>query len=271
MGALADYDAYLAALRENRAADFQLSGSTGRAARLSALWRTFVPAPATPTTSVALDGNSDVAIGPLPAVSAGNLTLLGARINPGGISGVCLIVADILNQSGGLSGALATEQTTNLPTAALTRYTSGDGVMAGLILNAAIGTTATTFTANYTNQAGTTGRISTATGIGSSSLGNAIGSFFPIPLAAGDTGVRSVESVTLAATTGTAGNMGIVLYKPLAMIALNDFGGAHVIDAVSSGGFVGALAQAEPGACLSLLAVQNALQVISGTILLAEV
>lgn len=271
MGALADYDAYLAALRENRAADFQLSATTGRAARLSALWRTFVPAPIAPTTSVALDSNSDIAIGPLPAVDAGKLTLLGGRINPGGIGGVCLIVADILNHSGGLSGVVATEQTTNLPTAALTRYTSGEGVMAGLIVNTAIGTTATTFTVSYTNQDGTPGRISTATGIGATSIGNAIGSFFPIPLAAGDTGVRSVESVTLAATTGTAGNMGIVLFKPLAMIALNDFSGAHVIDAVSSGGFVGALAQAEPGACLSLLAVSNALQVISGSILLAEV
>jgi hypothetical protein len=85
--ALADYDAYLAALRENRGADFQLSAATGRAARLSALWRTFVPAPVVPTTSVALDGSSNIAIGPLPPVDAGKLTLLGARINPGGIGG----------------------------------------------------------------------------------------------------------------------------------------------------------------------------------------
>jgi hypothetical protein len=268
--ALADYDAYLAALRANRGADFQLSAATGRAARLSALWRTFVPAPVVPTTSVALDGSSDIAIGPLPPVDAGKLTLLGARINPGGIGGVSLIVADILNHSGGLVADVATEQTTNLPTAALTRYTSGVGVMAGLLVTTAIGTTATTFTFSYTNQAGTAGRISQPVVIGSTAVGNAIGTFAPICLADGDTGVRSVESVTLAATTGAPGVMGVVLFKPLAMIALNDFSGAHVVDAVSSGGFVGAFAQCEPDACVSLLAFQNVAQGLTGSILLAE-
>lgn len=270
MGALADYDAYLDALRQNRGADFQMNANSGRAARLSALWRTFLPAPGTPTTSVALDDTSDVAIGPLPTVNTGRLTMLGARVNPGGDSGVCLIVADILNQSGGLNGTLTTEQTTNLPTAALTRYTSGEGVMAGLLITTALGSTATTFTVRYTNQAGTSGQISTATAIGGTGFREA-GVILPVPLAAGDTGVRSVEGVTLAGSTTTAGNFGVVLFKPLAMIALNNFEGAHVVDAVSSGGFIGSLAQAEPGACISLLGVMRAAQVVSGSILLAEV
>lgn len=269
MGAFADYDAYLDALRLNRGANFQMSAVAARR-WLVPLWRTFVPAPSTPTTSVALDDTSDVAIGPLPTVNTGRLTLLGARASPGGNSGVCLIVADVLNQSGGLNATLTTAQTTNLPTAALTRHTSGEGVMAGLIPYALLGTTATTFTVSYTNQAGTSGQISTATAIGNSGFREA-GVMLPIPLAAGDTGVRSVESVTLAASTGTAGNFGVVLFKPLAMIALNNFEGAHVVDAVSSGGFVGALAQAEPGACISLLGVMSAAQTISGSIILAEV
>lgn len=270
MGALADFDAYITASTANRSADFQLSGATGRAARLSALWRVFLPAPATPTTSVALDAASDLAIGPLPTVDTGRLTLLGARVNPGGAAGVCVIVADILNHSGGLSGTSTSAQTTNLPTAALTRHTSGEGVMAGLVVYTAIGSTATTVTASYTNTTPTSGRTTTATTIGST-VANSIGALIPLPLQAGDTGVTSVESVTLAATTGTAGNFGVVLFKPLAMIALNDQQGARVVDAVSSGGFVGALAQAEPGACLSLLAVQTATQQVAGAILLAEV
>jgi hypothetical protein len=123
---------------------------------------------------------------------------------------------------------------------------------------------------SYTNQAGTAGQISQPVAIGSTAVGNAVGTFAPICLADGDTGVRSVESVTLAATTGTPGNMGVILFKPLAMIALNDFSGAHVVDAVSSGGFVGALAQCEPDACVSLLAFQNVAQFMTGSILLAE-
>lgn len=270
MGALADYDAYLDALRQNRGADFQMSAAAARSLRLSALWRAFLPAPGTPTTSVALDDTSDVAIGPLPTVNTGRLTLLGARANPGGAGGVCLILADILNQSGGLNGSLTTEQTTNLPSAALTRCTSGEGVMAGLLITATVGGTATTFTVRYTNQAGTPGQISTAAAIGGTGFREA-GAILPVPLAAGDTGVRSVEGVTLAASTTTAGAFGVVLFKPLAMIALNDFQGAHVVDAVSSGGFIGSLAQAEPGACISLLGVMNAAQVVSGSILLSEV
>lgn len=270
MGAFADYDAYLAALRRNRAADFQMNAVAARALRLSALWRSFVPAPGTPTASVALDDTSDVAIGSLPTVNTGRLTLLGARVNPGGNSGVCLIVADILNHSGGLDATLATEQTTGLPTAALTRYTSGEGVMAGLICNAQNGSIASTATIKYTNQAGTSGRISTATTFGSTGFREA-GTVIPIPLDAGDTGVRSVESVTFASTTSSNANVGVVLFKPLAMMACNNFEGAHVLDAVSTGGFVGALAQSEPGACISLLAIMSSTQIVTGALLYAEV
>lgn len=270
MGALADYDAYLDALRRNRGADFQMSSGSGRAARLSALWRTFLPAPGTPTTSVALNDTSDVAIGPLPTVNTGRLTMLAARANPGGNSGVCLIVADILNQSGGLDATLTTEQTTNLPTAALTRHTDGEGVMAGLICYVQNGSTASAATARYTSSDGVSNRISTPTAFGGSGFREA-GAIIPFPLAPGDRGVRSVDGVTFTGSTGSNASVGVVLFKPLAMIALNNFEGAHVVDAVSSGGFVGALAQAEPGACISLLGVMSALQTVSGSILLAEV
>lgn len=275
MGAITDYDEYLQLLRENRGANFQQSAAAGRVTRLNALYRTFVPAPVVPTTSVALNDTSDIAIGPLPDVSgsAQRLTLLGARANPAGISGQCLIVADILNHSGGISGSISTQQTTNLPTAPLTRYTDGEGVMAGLVIYTALGTTGTTFTVSYTNQNGVSGSISTATGIGGAATTglNTVGGLLLIPLASGDSGVRSVESVTFAGTTGTVGNAGIILFKPLAMIALNQFEGAHVVDGVSTGGFVGALAQAEPNACISLLGISNVGQANTGTILLGAV
>jgi hypothetical protein len=269
--ALADFDAYVAAMRANRAADFQSSSGLGRAGRLNAVYRSFVPAPVVPTTSVALDKTSAVAMGPIPNVGSGRLSILGGRINPGGAAGVALILVDLLNHSGGISGTVTTEQTTNLPTAALTRYTSGEGVMAGLLVLSTTGSTATTFTVSYTNQAGTSGRTSTATQIGGSNF-NVAGTLVAIPLEGGDTGIRSVESVTLASSTvSTPGNLGVVMWKPLAMMALNDYQGAHVIDAVSSGGFVGALAEVHRDACLSVLGVPAATQALGGAILLAEV
>lgn len=268
---LADYDEYVAKLTENRAADFQMSSTFKTIARLCFASRVFLPAPAIPTTSVALDKTSNHSIGPMPAVGSGRLTIMGARLNPSGIGGQAVILVDMLNVSGGLKATLTTAQSTNLPTAALTRFTSGEGVMAGLCIWSSTGGTATTVTVSYTNQAGTAGQISTATQIGGSNVANTLCRLIPIPLAAGDTGIRSVESVTLAGTTGTAGDFGVCLFKPLAIMAMNDFQGAHVIDAVSSGGFVGALAEVHSDACLSVFGIGNVSQAIGGAILLAEV
>lgn len=269
--ALADYDEYLAALKANRAADFQTLGNVGgRPQRLGAAWKNFLPAPVNPTTSTAKTRDSDISIGPIPSVGAGRLSILGARLNTGGAAGVACVLVDILNESGGLVGNLTSAQTTGLPTAALTRYTSGEGVMAAVIVHSAIGPSATTFTISYTNQAGTSGRTSTATQIGATNF-NGVGTLLMIPLAAGDTGVRSVQSVTIAATTGTAGNFGIVLFKPLAMMALNDVMSAMPLDSVSSGGIIGALAEVQPEACLSVVVNQVTQQITNGAVIIAEV
>lgn len=267
--ALTDFDEYIALLNGNHAADFQAS-SAGRNALLTGTFRNLLPAPAIRTTSEALDKTTDLSIGPIPNVGSGRLSIMGARVNPAGNSGVALILVDLLNISGGLVGNVTTEQTTNLPTAALTRHTGGDGVMAGLIIYQLIGSTITTFTVSYTNQAGTAGRTSTATRIGGA-LYNNNAQLLPIPLQGADTGIRSVESVTLAASVGTTGNFGVVMWKPLAMMALNDQQGAHVVDAVSTGGFIGALAEVHPDACLSLLSVAGFIQALTGAVLLAEV
>jgi len=267
---LADYNEYVAKLKENRAADFQMSASFLQITRLNFASRNFFPAPATPTTSVSLDKTSDHSIGPMPSVGSGRLTIMGARLNPSSIGGQAVILVDMLNVSGGLSGIVTTAQTTNLPTAALTRFTSGEGVMAGFCIWGNVGSTATTVTVSYTNQAGTSGKISTATQFGGNNVAVS-GRMILIPLATGDTGVRSVESVTLAATTGTAGNFGVCLFKPLAIMAMNDWQGAHAIDAVSSGGFVGALAEVHPDACFSVFGIGNVAQAVGGSIILAEV
>ena len=267
--ALTDFDQYIALLKDNRAADFQAT-APGRTALLVGTFRNLLPSPVTRTTSEALDKTSDLSIGPIPNVGSGRLSIMGARVNPGGNSGVALILVDLLNISGGLTPTVGTEQTTNLPTAALTRHTTGEGVMAGLIAYSAIGATITTFTVSYTNQAGTAGRISTATRIGGSNYSGP-SHLLPIPLQGADTGIRSIESVTLSAAVGGSGNFGVVMWKPLAMMALNDQQGAHVVDAVSTGGFIGALAEVHPDACLSLVSVAGVPQALTGAVLLAEV
>lgn len=177
---------------------------------------------ATPTTSAAVDNTTSGVIAqnngastPLRITSLQNSFIVSSDF--GSAQGM-FILCDRLNHSGGLDGTVTSAQTTNLPTAALTRYTDGVGVMACVEIYSALGTNAaTTATISYTNQAGTSGQTSPAFSFGgSNNRGDTI--IYLIPLAAGDTGVKSVESITLAASTGTAGNFGITLYKPLLAI-----------------------------------------------------
>ena len=129
-----------------------------------------------------------------------------------------LVLYDLLSHQGGLSGTSApAAQTTNLPTAALTRYTSGLGVEIWLKIYTQIGASATTVTASYTNTTPTAGRTTTAVAIGAAN-NREMTRVIALPLQAGDRGVTSVGSVTLAATTGTAGNFGVSLVKRIAEI-----------------------------------------------------
>jgi len=267
--ALTDFDEYIDKLKENRVADFQLSTSNGRSLRLNASWQVFVPAPATPTTSVALNKDSAQSMGPIPAISSGRLTFLGARINTSSFGAAGIILVDLLNVSGGLSGTVTTAQTTTLPTAALTRHTSGEGVMAGIVIYQTLGTTATTITISYTNSAGVSGRTSTHTSFGGTGFREAAILIF-IPLQAGDSGVQSVESVTVTATTGTAGNFGVCMFKPLSMISLESATGAMPLDAVSTGCIIGSLAEIDPDACLAISLFCAATTSMTGAIILSE-
>jgi hypothetical protein len=264
--ALTDFDEYVEKLKENRVADFQLSTTIARVQRLNASWQSFNPAPAVPTTSVALNKDSAQSMGPIPAISSGRLTFLGARINTSTFGAGGMLLVDLLNVSGGLNATLTTAQTTNLPTAALTRHTTGEGVMAGIVVYTQIGSTATTVTISYTNSSG---RTSIATSFGGSGF-REVGVLLPIPLQAGDTGVESIESVTVTATTGTAGNFGVCLYKPLAMISLESATGAMPLDSVSTGCIIGSLAEIDPNACLAISVFSAVSTSLTGALILSE-
>jgi hypothetical protein len=265
--ALTDFNEYVDKLKENHVAGF--TATTIRAQRPNASWQSFQPTPDTPTTSVALDKNSAQSMGPIPAISTGRLTMLGARINTSVYGAAAMMVVDLLNVSGGLNATLTTAQTTNLPTAALTRYTSGEGVMAGIVIYTIIGTAQTTVTVSYTNSAGVSGRISTATTFGSGFFRES-GVLLPIPLQGADKGFRSIESVTVAGTTGTAGNFGVCMFKPLAMISLESATGAMPLDSVSTGCIINSLCEIHPDACLAFSAFTVVNFGIIGALILTE-
>jgi hypothetical protein len=130
------------------------------------------------------------------------------------------MLIDRLASVSGLSGTTTTEQSFSSSLTLPTRASSGVGVLAAFEVYTQIGSSATTFQLKYTNTADTTGQLSPAIAIGGTNNRNAQ-LFRQIPSVAGDLGVKSAESVDLLATTGTAGDWGVVLYKVLAIFPLN--------------------------------------------------
>jgi hypothetical protein len=148
-----------------------------------------------------------------------------------GVEGACsqlgtLILYDRLLQIGGLSGTSTSAQTVG---GTLTRNTGGVGNMIAVEVNTQIGVSSTTITASYTNQAGTSGRTTKAAAIGNTGLREAERMII-LPLQDGDTGVQAVASVTLALTTGTVGDFGVVVMRPQAVLANGAVAGAMLRD-----------------------------------------
>lgn len=214
--------------------------------------------PTTPTTPVAC---SSATLGAIPLRNSANrLTLIGMdgdwRATTGNTTAFQetfpFLLADRLSHQGGLSGTASGNQTTNLPTAALTRYTSGVGVMIGISIYSALGATSVDIVASYTNSAGVSGRTTSAYPFPSNAPSN---SFYILPLQPGDLGVRSVESVNLSASSGTTGNFGITLFRPIGMW-LEQYS-ANSVGAMPTGMLMGGMPQILNDACLFMLTPSN--------------
>jgi hypothetical protein len=112
-----------------------------------------------------------------------------------------------------------------------TPSTNGLGVGLALEISAAAGAAAPTITVSYTNDQGTSGR--TGTNILATANSPAIGALYDIGWQAGDTGVRSVQSLTLSASW-VSGTMNLVAYRHLASLPTGPRGNA--LDFLTGGG-----------------------------------
>jgi hypothetical protein len=217
--AIADRDAYITRRNGARQRTMFVRNlpSTPGANRLHSLWLAsgLPSAGVAPTAASAPDRTTTGAIGQLDSTSTQRVLRLVMSWSAN--SSNAFILADRLSHQGGLDGTVTSAQTTNLPTAALTRRTTGLGVEAWLEVYTALGgTTETTATVSYTNDAGVGGQTSGTTRFGGPSGINSREHLCFLPLASGDRGVRAVASVTLAASTGGAGNFGVTLAYPVA-------------------------------------------------------
>jgi hypothetical protein len=172
------------------------------------------------------------------------LTCFPAYSNSAGVFSLYDRLADI----SGLSGTVTTAQ--NTTSLAVTRYTGTESVgnQIWLEIYTIVGATATTATVSYTNQAGTSGRTSKAVVFGGTGRREAT-RMIRVPLADGDTGVRSVESVTLAASTVTAGDFGVVIAREIAIGIIATAGVGSMTDLLTQ---LPSLPEIKTDACLAL-------------------
>lgn len=105
----------------------------------------------------------------------------------------------------------------------------GEGIFVALELQVGVGSTVNV-SITYTNSAGVTGRTSL---VRISNFGGN-GLFLPFPLQAGDTGVRSIQSASIAAAQ-VSGAMSFVAFRPITIVGSTAETSANVIDPLTGG------------------------------------
>lgn len=145
--------------------------------------------------------------------------------------------------------------------ATLPRYTDGNGVMAMVAVQTAIGAASPALTLNYkdpdNNDQNGLVMTSPANSAPISTLFLNNGSPF-LPLATTDKGVKMINSYTLA--SGTTGTVAMVLVKVLAEIDLYAINTGTLVDYVSQ---IPSFPKIEDNACLGLIGVPGAAMVAS--------
>lgn len=235
------------------------------AAHTAGRWYDFSPLAGTPVanawTGTALNWqNANASSGwAMPmgaAVTPDTKHLLNAMaVTPGVVPGVLMLV-DMQGYYPGISLNSATAQTlVGTPTL---RYANGAGVRAYFVVTSASGATAHNIAMSYTDQAGNAGNTlpvtvaCTASAITShiTHSGTAANNYGPfLPLAAGDSGIRSVQTVTISAASGS-GAGALVLARPLLTLPLTTTGLAVERDLVNQ---IPSLPQIQDDACLTWL------------------
>lgn len=194
-------------------------------------------------------GLPGAAVAPAPGIAGEALTTYAGQIpwvNPGAgnsylarLSGAAnvagrLRLCDRLWHNSGISSTLTTSQTINsaaFPARDRTGTTNGEDIFIGAEVSTVMGAGTPTWTMGYTNSAGTAGR-SIVTAAQAATM--AVGSFIELPLAAGDLGVRSIQTWRASATM-TSGVYHLVAYRVLAELEISLANVGAQLDAIACG------------------------------------
>lgn len=174
-----------------------------------------------------------------------------------------LVLYDRLLTISGLSGTVTTAQTVG---GSLTRYTDGKGNEIWAEIYTAIGATARTISASYTNTAAASGQTSRSAVFGGTGS-NEAQRIIPISLASGDTGVEAVASVTIGGgSTGTAGDFGINIVHRLHSFPIHGPGGVCIRNFVTEGRII----EIPTDACLAWAFFANGVESTTAPVMMAS-
>lgn len=146
-----------------------------------------------------------------------------------------LLLCDRLWHNSGCSLTLTTTQTVSgitIPPRDQNGLDLGDGVYAGVEVTGATGAGTPTLTLRYINQSGVSGQ--SGDNMIATVASSIAGTFYPINLAAGDTGVRRINTYKQSATW-TSGSVSLVLYRIIARLSLSSANVGNAIDALTGG------------------------------------
>lgn len=189
----------------------------------------------TTLNGVTLSSSSSLVNGQIPHTDPGSGNAYLARLQATATQAGVLMLCDRLWHNGGYTITSTSAQNSTTPTwpaRDAAGATSGAGVQLAVEVSAATGAGSPTLTASYTNQAGTSGH--SATNLDATVASSAIGAFYRLGLQAGDTGVQSLQSLTLSATW-TSGTINMVAYRVLAQLEIPGAFIPNAIDALTSG------------------------------------
>lgn len=179
-------------------------------------------------TSLTGAGNRGIYTGPEPGAGQEKYLHVMQALSVSASLLIYMLLADYLMFYPLVDGDSTDQQDMSNPIS-LPRYTTGEGVQCMFVVASPM-TQSGTATISYTNSAGVSGRtatfglnVSAVIGgiVNTSNSSNAAGAESPfIPLANGDSGIRSIESVTVSGSPG--GLFNAVLVKPLAHLQLRE-------------------------------------------------
>lgn len=198
-------------------------------------------------------------VGALPFASFGALIGYLSKLSLVSTTAGTIFLGDRLWACSGLNGTLTTSQT--ISGATITRNTSGIGNQLFIEWYTATGATAANLTVTYT-AGGVGGKTATVAMQVTPVAGQRV--LVPLP----DTGIQSVQSAILSASTVTAGDFGLTIVNPIDLMTVP----AANIQGPARGAYDTAMPAIDPNACLEfyVLCTANNTGQILGTMAIAQ-